>query len=216
MLLLAVTLFDAIDTPTTFTLYKGNYQFNFCFFNGGGITGQILVGLTDFFTVGFSLDVLNAIGKGIPVFYPGFTPKICFYNDGRRYPSIALGYNYVPEGAPPNRVPKHLYLVVSKYFTVLRGDSVANVGLSFNPYREDGKPYYLHTFASLNFPIGQVALFTVEVDNIPITDTSKKVIVNAGIRFDAAEGLTLQLDFRELDLKNYPDRTFRIHYERQI
>ena len=216
MFLLGVTVFQLSDVPTTFTLPKGNYQFSFNFYNGGSITGQFLVGIFDSWTVGFSLDTKGVIGDGnVTVSRPNVMTTILLYDDGMKYPSIAIGYN--PQWFGAYGPAKGAFLVFGWQFAQFLDNPdfiFFGPAVGYDPFVKE--PPFIHLFAAVSVPLGANFLLSAEIDNVGVNQPSV-AFLNFKILFRVADNLDIELHFQRFApwYPPYvvPSRIFRVAYE---
>lgn len=201
-----------VDLPTAGLLEKGNFAINIMALNEGGLMTEITAAPFKNFNMGISYSCTNFIGSGdiSGQNIPGVTIKLRIFNETIATPAILIGLSTQGKGIyykSQNRfqtLSPGAFLSSSKSFHWLLGAIAFHGGInySFEPPKENRA---LNCYIGLEQSIGEQLSLNFEY-NANIDDTNKEFMsrrgmLNSALRFSISNGLTLELQFRDL-LKN--------------
>lgn len=211
-----------IDTPSAYTLGKGNYGLSVLAYDNGGIELKTILGLHDNIYLGISLDIQNAIGKDVPKpNVPGVIAKLKFTDGWPSFPiSFAVGYDsfYIGEQGktenPENELDRMIYgpyFVVTKPIYVLDDEQHFHFGVRV-PTQPDYVPGDTAYFISLDVPLGEYFIFKAESERI-YYDLSRpdEWLYNLGMMFSYMGHLGVEFDVL-LQSGERANRIIRIEY----
>ncbi len=212
-----------IDTPTAYTIGRGNYQVSFFSYDDGGLELKTIIGLHDNIFLGVSVDAQNAIGKDeAEPNVPGVIAKLKFTDGWERFPiSLAVGYDsfYIGKEGKTyndnnelNRMIYGPYFAVTKPIYLLDDEQHIHFGVRV-PTQPDYVPEDSSYFLSLDIPLGEYFIFKSEGERI-YYDFSRNDdwLLNFGIRYSYYAQLGLEFDVI-LQQGERANRIIRIEYK---
>jgi hypothetical protein len=228
LFLFAVTLASAeviipnkiIDSPTAGNLKRGAYNLDFKVYPGGGLLGEVAIGITDNFSLGLAYGGSNIIGAGHIAAndHPGINAQVRIIDENTIVPAFALGYNNQAMG--PYRLndttdyevhAKGLYLVASKNYLFL-GNFGLHGGLNYRVEEKDPRP---DLFFLVNKEINREISLCAEYDAALNDNRIEKGFLNAGLWWIFGGKLQIEFDFKNiLESGSFEDvnRELRIVY----
>jgi len=196
---------EVIDTPTAFTLEKGNYHLSFLGYDNGGLAFKTYMGLNDNIYLGAAFDVQNAIGRErAQPNVPGIVAKIKFTDGWEQFPiSFAVGYDtfYIGNDGKTRNEQNELnqmiygpYFVVTKPIYLFDDEQHVNFGM-----RVPTQPYYVPDnasyFISIDVPMGEYFMFKAEGERIYYDFTRpNEWLLNFGIRYTYMRHFSIEFD----------------------
>lgn len=226
-----------IDMPTAGVLRRGDVGMNFYFMPMGVVISRIEAGVLENFSFGISYGASNLIGVGSPGWYklPGVNVKFRILNESERSPSIAIGFDSQGKGEYFTRVDSSdvnrfkikspgFYAVLSKNYEFL--GYISFHGAMNYSLEKDDRDKDIDLSVGVEKTIGPRLSMVVEYD-FAINDNAKNSFgdgsgyLNAGLRWNIGNGLTLGLDLRDL-LSNKKvnagsaDRAIRLDFVKPI
>ncbi len=195
-----------IDSPTAFTLGRGNYALSLMGYDNGGIEIKTLLGLHDMLFLGVSLDFQNAIGSETPKLnVPGVVARLKFTDGWDSWPiSIAAGYDsfYIGrQGMRENssnevdRVIYGPYIAFTKPIYLLGGEQYVSYGFRM-PTQPDYEPDESSYFLALDFPLNDMFRVKTEIERVfwDFRD-GDEWLFNFGMRYTYMQRLGIEFDF---------------------
>jgi len=201
----SATMFDVVDTPTAYTLMKGEFNISIWGYSNGGLLTRATVGLHDNIYLGASFDIENLIGEDEVKFnIPGVLARFKLTDGWSNFPLlIALGYDAfytvgVTETNPDQNVNSRLifgpYFVITKPMYFWEQEQHISFGVRL-PVQPVYAPEDTSMFVSIDIPIGQfVPMF--EIEKIFFEgDRFSETLFNVGFRFYMYENFAVELNF---------------------
>ena len=195
-----------IDTPTAFTVGRGNYNVSLLEYDNGGIELKTLIGLHENLFLGVSFDVQNAIGRDTPkANIPGVIARIKFTDGWESWPiSIAVGYDsfFIGEqgkeentGNPLNRMIYGPYMAITKPIYLFDDEQYLSYGLRM-PTQPDFMPDDTSYYLALDFPLSSMFRFKAEIERVywDFRDPDEWLF-NMGLRYTYMDQLGIEFDF---------------------
>lgn len=203
-----------IDMPNAGVLTNKHVAFSALAYTDGGVMLDFTAAFFDRFNIGISYGASKIIGSGTPVGqdYPGISLKYRIINEKTNVPAFTVGIstqgrgNWINSlnGRKLDRFETHspgIYLASSKNFTWALGDISVHggIGYSIDPKPEDRLP---NLWGGIEQNLGSEFSFVSELnfmfDSRDYIISSDVPLFNIGIKWSAAEYLTLQLQLRDL------------------
>jgi len=206
-----------VDMPTAGLLPKGSYSVDVLAFNNGGITTHFNASPFSWFNVGISSGGTDIIGQGIIDWQdlPGFHARIRILNETLIAPALVLGLDTQGKGIYSSKDKRYqtqsagVFLAASKNFRWELGTVSVHGGMnySFEPVPSNR---FINFWAGAEQSLGKNA--SISLDFNPTLDddsdvyTEAKGLLNLGLRWSLAYGLTIQFQARDL-LENQTGRS---------
>jgi hypothetical protein len=232
-----------VTIPTAGTLQRGQYEFEVLMQTGGSILGRVGVGLSDRFSLGMSYGLQEFIGDQKPSVnksMPEVQLKYRLYDEGYQIPAIALGLDtqgrgiFYPEGevfgVDTLSVARYdikaigVFLVASKNWNML-GNLGTHVGICKNFLEKDDTDNDINLFFGIDKDINPSISAFIEYnaafdDNEysfeEISFGKGRGYLNAGIRFNVATNLYMEIDLNDVLLNKgeveYFSRELKVVY----
>jgi hypothetical protein len=216
-----------VDSPTAGLIPRGSYSFGVRVSQGGGMLGELDLGIFERFELGFSYGGMNIVGSGDIHWNPRveFQAKYRLIDETVGFPAIAIGYDSQGYGAYHKELERYdiksmgFYGVLSKNYTFL-GEMGLHAGYSVSMEgRGDdrGEPTF---FAGTTVGFNPDLMIMLEY-NLPISNDSiarsldeGKGYFNAGFRMRLVESLSIEVDVRNINQNAMAsNRMIRIIYE---
>jgi len=201
----SATMLDVVDTPTAYTLMKGEFNVSIWGYNNGGLLTRATVGLHDNIYLGASFDIENLIGEDEAKFnIPGVIARVKLTDGWESFPLlIALGYDaFYSVGAqetnPGENVNSRLifgpYFVITKPMYFWEQEQHFSLGVRL-PVQPVYAPEDTSLFISIDVPIGQfVPMF--EIEKIFFNGNRfSETLFNVGFRFYLYENFAIEMNF---------------------
>ncbi|MES0491072.1 MAG: hypothetical protein ABUK01_13825 [Leptospirales bacterium] len=198
-------LLDLVDTPTAFTMYRGEFNIGIWGYDNGGILTRATIGLHDNIFLGVAFDIENLIGDDEVQFnIPGVLARIKITDGWDTFPLlVAVGYDAFYDALsqranlPPNvnsRLIYGPYLVITKPIYLFNQEQHFHFGVRL-PVQPTFEPEDTSLFVGIDIPIGPfVPMFEVErvfFDANRLSET----LFNIGFRYHLYENFALELNF---------------------
>ncbi len=198
-----------VDMPTAGLIHKGYYQFTFNFFNTGGLQSEFNISPIENITFGISYSLNGLIGsekismQKIPGFFFGWR----FINETYTFPALLIGFCNQGFGGYINEEKRFLvhspglFLAISKNFKWVIGSIALHSGINYSfdpPINQRNINFYIGfeqsvgPFAALNLEYNA----TMNEENTNIM--SNKGLLNSSLRISVTNGVTIQLQLRDL------------------
>ncbi|MCK5740705.1 MAG: YjbH domain-containing protein [Chlorobi bacterium] len=212
-----------MDMPTAGILPDGSYSVDVLAFNNGGITTTVQAAPFSWFNVGLSFGGTDIIGQGIIDWQglPGFHAKIRILNETLTMPALVLGLDTQGKGKYLVSVKRYqtqsagVFLAASKNFRWKFGSVAVHGGMnySFEPVPSNR---FLNFWGGAEQSLGKNASINLEFNPTLDDDSQTKGLLNLGLRWSLAYGLTIQFQVRDI-LENKTgsigsDRTLGLEY----
>lgn len=236
-LIMGVTEFNSITTPTASVLDRGDYSFGSKFYGDSSMRLTSNIGLFERLTIGFSYGAENFVGNQEPDWYDhiDFKAKFQILKETVNIPALSLGFDSEGHGKWIEDFNRYavkspgFYAALGKNDLFLRGSKIT-FGVNKSAEDEDGDKD-INSFITLGQSIGEDLNFTLEYnfafnDNQNSTNEFEKYGDGKGyLNFSAGWYIIpdLQFKFSVYDLlENAPnfndtqnitlDRAFQIIY----
>jgi len=212
-----------IDTPTAYTIGRGNFDVSMLAYDGGGLEFKAFMGLFNNFYLGASVDVAHAVGKEkAEPNIPGVIAKLKFTDGWETFPiSFAIGYDSFYLGTPGkvgytynadklNRMIYGPYLVITKPIYLLDSEQHISWGL-----RVPAQPYFYPKetsyFLSFDIPIGDYFTFKGETERIYYNfKKPSDWLYNLGMRYTYSK-IGIEFDFM-MQAHQQVNRIIKVEY----
>jgi len=196
-----------VDTPTAYTIGRGNYHLSLFAYDEGGVNAKTFIGLHDNFYLGASCDIAHAIGKQKPEpNVPGVVGKIKFTDGWERFPiSVAVGYDTLylstaskteqtTEEDKLNRMYYGPFFVITKPVYLLDSEQHISGGI-----RVPTQPHFLKKdtsyFLSFDIPMGDYFCLKWEWERVYYNfHRHDDWLYNTGLRYSYMK-LGVEFDF---------------------
>jgi len=193
---------NLIDTPKTYTSYKGEVHFDFTMYDMGGILTGATLGLSDSFLLGVYLDVGRLIGSDeAQVNQPGVLARFLLSDGSGFLPPIAIGYSYFMKGevSKVNGVTvSGLYAVGSAPFFLLRSEQSFTYGVRYPIVPVDySKPENSSVFFGVDLELSPSFGIKAEIENLRFSDEWwRETFYNLAFGFNIVDVLALSLELK--------------------
>ncbi len=233
-----------VTIPTAGTLQRGQFELELLMQTGGSILGRVGIGLGDRFTLGMSYGVQKFIGDQKPSLnksMPEVQLKYRVYDEGYQMPALVLGLDTQGRGlfhkdmeiiseedtlivARYDIKAVGVYLVASKNWNML-GNLGTHFGICKNFLEEDETDQDINFFFGIDKDINpnisafmeyNAALDDNEYSFEEISFGQERGYLNAGIRFNVAGNLYMEIDLNDILLNKgqvkYFSRELKVVY----
>jgi len=216
-----------VDTPTAGLMERGTSQFGLRFSRGGGMLGEVNLGLFNHFEMGISYGGMNVIGSGNIEWNPRveIQAKYRLIDENVGFPAIAVGYSSQGYGEYSSELERYavkskgFYGVVSKNYALFQGLGLhAGYAVSLEGKAEDeGEPdFFLGATLSLNPDLMFMAEYDIPISNDSIARSLDEGngYFNIGARFRLMDQIYVEVDLRNLNENAMQsDRVIMVVYE---
>lgn len=197
-----------VDMPTAGIIEKGNIRTNTLLMQGGGLIFSFDITPFKNFTLGLSYGGNRIIGVSTPTFqdYPGIKLKYRLINEDKYLPAFALGFEsqgvgiYDSQNERFQTLSPGFYLASSKAFKWPVGILYLHAGINYSIEPKPNDRSVNFYFGAEQTVFGRISLLG-EI-NLTLEDNSfyleQNGLINAGIKWAAAENITLSLLLRDL------------------
>jgi hypothetical protein len=221
-----------IDMPTAGILEKGFVGATTDILPMGVVIQRLEVGAFDNVSFGISYGGANLIGEGKIDWYkyPGVNIRFRLINEALTFPAISIGFDSQGKGVYHDSSGRYdikspgFYAAASKNFAFLGYLSI-NAAAGYSLETKDGDNFinlYIGAEKTLGSNISLIADYNFAFnDNETEYYGGDKGYLNAGIRWSAGAGFTIEFDLRDLlsNKKLNPsaaDRALKIEYIKSI
>ena len=221
-----------IDMPTAGILEKGFVGATTDILPDGVVIQRLEVGAFDNVSFGISYGGANVIGEGKIDWYkyPGVNIRFRLFNEAITFPAISLGFDSQGKGVYHDSSGRYdikspgFYAAASKNFAFL-GYLSLHATASYSLESKDGDNFidlYIGAEKTLGSTVSLIAEYNFAFnDNETKYYGSDNGYLNAGIRWSAGAGFTVEFDLRDLlsNKKINPtaaDRALKIEYIKSI
>ncbi len=208
-----------VDMPTAGVISKGSFAIYAYTFTGGGLMTEISAAPFENFNMGLSYSGSNIVGNQKIVWQdiPGIHIKYRLFDETKGIPAILLGIStqgrgiFFKDSERFETFSPGFFLALSKNFTWDLGTLAVHGGINYSlePETDNRAP---NIYFGFEHSIGKYASLNIEYNaNIDEADKnilSHKGLLNASLRFAVVQGLTFDLQLRDL--------LEHIKYSRQI
>jgi hypothetical protein len=213
---------NLIDTPKTYTSYKGEIHFDFTMYDMGGILTGATLGLSDSILLGVYLDVGRLIGSDeAQVNQPGVLARFLISDGSTFLPPIAIGYSYFMKGEV-NKVDgvtvSGLYAVGSARFFLFRNEQTFTYGVRypivpFDYSKLENTSIFFGTDLELSPSFG----IKTEIENLRFADDWwRETFYNLAFCFNVVDVLSLSLELKYSPSIDRVIRLLQIGYTTQF
>jgi hypothetical protein len=213
---------NLIDTPKTYTSYKGEIHFDFTMYDMGGILTGATLGLSDNFLLGVYFDVGQLIGsEEAQVNQPGVLARFLVSDGSTFFPPIAIGYSYFMKGEvhKVNGVTvSGLYVVGSARYFFLKNEQSFTYGIRYPIVPiEYSRPENFSIFFGTDIELSPSFGVKAEIENIRIADDWwRETFYNLAFGFNIIDVLALSLELKYSPSIDRVVRLLRIGYTTQF
>ena len=211
----ALKLGELIDMPNASLLPAGDIDLTLRMYPRGGFLTQVMVGLSDRFSLGASYGGENIIGTGKANFnpQPSVHVRYLLFNEESLFPAICLGFNsqgFVGYDKTLKRYAiksRGFYAVASKNTSFLGGIGI-HAGISYSVENEDGDDdpdVFFGVHKRINDDLVLIAEYDTAInDNSNNAIGSGKGYFNCAVRWSFAQRLFVEFAWKNI-LENNPD-----------
>lgn len=214
---------DLIGVPTPYTLDRRHFLLDFRTNISGNLVVSSSIGFWNRLEVGTLLTLNHVLGnQEFGVETPQIAAKFRFWNEGKWYPSMAIGYGntrlrITKQDSSGDFVekwgdPRGLYLVGGKQvfqgFKWLLGSGTTYLGLGTNRVAKDVQLKNVYMFIAYEQQLLRRLILITEIDDI-----FRQGTINAGCRLALTATSSIEFGFTNLFEKHYnTDRSLRFTY----
>jgi hypothetical protein len=213
---------NVIDTPKTYTSYKGDLRFDFSMYDRGGILGSAVLAISDFAFLGVYFDIGQMIGSDeVQWNQPGVLARFLISDGSRFLLPVAIGYSYFMKGEI-NKVDgvtvNGLYIVASQNYFLFGYEQSLSFGLRYPIIPLDySKPENLTIFFGTDLEVSPSFGIKGEIENIHFEqDRWSETYYNFSFDFNVVDLITLALEFKYSPSINRMIRLLKIGYITQF
>lgn len=216
-----------IDMPNAGMLPKYGYNINSRISGNGNTSIEFLASPFKNFLIGIAYSSSNLLGDSEPDIQgiPGFDIRYRIVNETMTFPAIVLGVRtqgagfYVVDFNRFTTLSPGVFVALSKNFKWFLGDAALHGGINYS-FESNPKDRFPNVYLGTEFSLGPFASGIAEA-NLNIDDpnkliSSKKGLLNAGVRFSITKSITIDLLFRDiLKRRNNalsPDRSLNFEF----
>jgi hypothetical protein len=213
---------NVIDTPKTYTSYKGDLRFDFSMYDRGGILGSAVLAITDFAFLGIYFDIGQVIGSE-PMEWnqPGVLARFLVSDGSTFLPQIAIGYSYFMRGEI-NKVKgvtvNGLYVVGSSPFFLVGNEQSISYGLRYPiiPLSYSA-PKHMSVFLGVDMEFSPVFGVKGEIENVQFSEEWwYNAYYNFAVAFNIVDMIGMSVEFKYSPSINTVIRLLRIGYTTQF
>lgn len=213
---------NLIDTPKTYTSYKGDMRFDFTMYDQGGILGSAVLAITDFAFLGVYFDVGHVIGsEELEWNQPGVLARFRISDGSTVFPPIAIGYSYFMRG-DINKVKgitvNGLYIVASHDFFLVGNEQSFSFGMRYPIIPLSySSPENFSIFFGTDIAFSPVFGMKGEIENIKFSkDWWYETYFNFSFDFNIIDLISLSLELKYSPSISTIIRLLRIGYTTQF
>jgi hypothetical protein len=199
-----------INTPTAGMLPKGSFDLDMRTFSGGGLQGELGIGLMNRFSVGLAYGASSVLSDTTPNWGPRleFQMRYRLLEEGNGFPAVAIGFNSQGYGPYDDANKRYqvkspgFYLAFTSNFKLYSNNAGLSWGANYSLENErDSDP---SAFVGFNADLGNNMLFLTEYD-LALNDNTRYSVYgrgrgffNMGLVWYLTDGLSLELDLKDL------------------
>lgn len=213
---------NVIDTPKTYTSYKGELHFDFTMYDRGGILGSAVLSISDYAFLGVYFDVGQMIGsEEMEWEQPGVLARFLLSDGSRIFPPLAVGYSYFTKGEV-NKVSgdtvNGFYIVSSLRYYLFGFEQGLSYGFRYPIIPLDfSKPENLSLFLGTDLSFSPSFGMKGEIENVYFSeDRWDEIFYNFSFDFYVAEFISFSLEFKYSPSIDRMVRLLRIGYMTQF
>lgn len=213
---------NVIDTPKTFTSYKGDLRFEFSMYDRGGILGSTVLSISDFAFLGVYFDVGQMIGsEKIQWNQPGVLARLIISDGSTVLPPIAIGYSYFMRGEL-NKVGgvtvNGIYVVSSQDYLLFGNEQSLFYGLRYPIIPLSySRPENMSLFVSTDLELSPEFSIKGEIENIHLSSERwQENFYNFSFGLNIVDLITLAIEFRYSPSIERVIRILRVCYTTQF
>ncbi len=193
---------NIIDVPKAYTPYRGDMNFGFSVYDGGGIFTSAVLGVSDFVFLGIYFDMGRFIGSDtVDLSQPGVIARFLITDGSKTLPAIAVGYSYFMRGElskVDGTIVNGAYIVASNSYYLFRNEQNLSYGLRYPivPFSYS-KPENLTVFVGTDIELSPQFSFKGEIEDIRIAQGRwDEVWYNFGVNFNIVDLVSIDLEFK--------------------
>lgn len=209
---------NLIDTPKTYTSYKGDLRFDFSMYDRGGVLATAVLSITDYAFLGIYFDIGQMIGsEEVNMNQPGVLARFLISDGSTSFPPIAIGYSYFMKG-DVNKVDgvtvNGLYIVASESYFLFGNEQSFSFGLRYPIIPLDyAKPENLTIFLGTDIAFGPAFGIKGEIENIHFSEERwSETFYNFSFDFNIVDVVFIALEFKYSPSIDKMIRLLRIGY----
>jgi len=191
---------NVIDTPKAYTPFRGDMQFSFSIYDGGGILTSGILAISDYAFLGIYFDAGNFIGSGeVKLNQPGVLARFLLSDGSSALPPIAIGYSYFMRGdlcKVNGIIVNGLYVVASYNYYLFRNEQSLSYGLRYPiiPFSYSD-PENLTFFVGTDVELSPEFSINGEIENIRFAQGRwSDVYYNIGVNFNIVDLVSIALE----------------------
>jgi len=213
---------NLIDTPKTYTSYKGELHFDFTMYDRGGIFGSAALSVSDYAFLGVYFDVGQMIGsEEMEWEQPGVLARFLVSDGSRFFPPLAIGYSYFGKGKTSKingDTVSGFYVVSSLRYYLFGFDQGLSYGFRYPIMPLDfSKPENFSLFLGTDISFSPSFGVKGEIENFYFSeDRWDEIFYNFSFDFFVAEFISFSLEFKYSPSIDRVVRSLRIGYMTQF
>jgi len=192
--------FNVIDTPKTYTSYRGDMRFNFSMYDGGGVLGSAILSISDYAFLGVYFDIGKLIGSnGIEWNQPGVIARFLVSDGTTAMPPIAIGYSYFMKGdisKVDGITVNGIYIVSSQSFFLFGSEHNLSYGIQYPVVPLSySRLENVTLFVGTDIEVSPQFSVKGEIENIFLSRKRwNEVFYNFSVDFDIADLISLSFE----------------------
>jgi hypothetical protein len=198
-----------VDLPTSGVVPKNDFALYSNFFAEGGMMVELTAAPFNGFNMGLSFGGTNIIGSGDPNWqnYPGIQIRWRLIDETKLFPAFSIGVNtqgrgkYNPHGKNFQAFSPGLYIAASKNYSWFLGTIAFHGGITFS-FEPSSKYRVPNPYLGIEQSLGKNASINIEYNFLTNQNNNKSFsdrgLLNAAIRCSLTDGLTIELQARDL------------------
>ena len=193
---------NVIDTPKAYTSYKGDMQFEFSIYNGGGILTSALLAISDYAFLGVYFDADHVIGsQSMNLNQPGVMARFLISDGSTTLPQIAVGYSYFMTGdmGKINGVIANGFYAVASYgYYLLNNEQNLSFGFRYPFIPLDySDPENITLFVGTDIELTPEFSLKGEIENIHFArERWEETYYNFALDFSVVDLVSIALEFK--------------------
>lgn len=193
---------NIIDIPKAYTPYRGDMNFGFSVYDGGGIFTSAVLGISDFAFLGIYFDAGRFIGsETIDLSQPGVIARFLITDGSMTLPAIAVGYSYFMRGElskVDGVIVNGAYVVASNRYYLFRNEQNLSYGVRYPivPFSYS-RPENLTFFIGTDIDLSPQFSLKGEIEEIRFAQGRwDEVWYNFGVNFNIVDLVSIDLEFK--------------------
>jgi len=193
---------NIIDTPKTYTPFRGDLRFEFCMYDSGGVLGSAILAISDYAFLGVYFDAGQLIGsEEVSWNQPGVLARFLISDGSSMLPPIAIGYSYFMKGQVNkigNVTVNGIYVVSSQPYFLFGYEQALSFGLRYPVVPLDySRPENLTLFVGTDLELSPGFGVKGEIENIHLTEGSwPQTFYNFSFDFNLVDLISLSMEFK--------------------